>query len=63
MGQWIDSDGDGWDRMCSYCTHRHDFNGGMLFECRRQEKKAFQQYIGRSGDNGCPDFHTSDKIG
>lgn len=61
MGQWVDSDGDGWKRMCSYCTHRHD-GSAMTYTCKRQSKAVFIKNCGASGDNGCPDFHTSDLI-
>ena len=63
MSAWIDSDGDSWERMCAYCTHRHNSSGGMLYTCRRQEKAAFAKYIDKGVGNGCPDFHTSDLIG
>jgi len=63
MGQWIDSDGDPWDRMCSYCTHHHNSSGAQLDDCTRQSKQDFLRYVSMSGDNGCPYFHTSDRIG
>ncbi len=61
---WYDSDGDSWERDCSYCCNRYEKTGGLtgrqLDYCKVKSKNEFMAMLSKGQGNGCPDFRTEE---